>query len=356
MVVFPITSRNLLPIALEIEDLSDKDALFYFKDGLKDWARTELDRHDVQTLDDSIAAAESLVDYLSKNKRPNPGKSGEDKGGQRKGYARKETNQKISGGSFKQEKTFLPKRDASEPPKPCFIYEGLHWTRDCPNRKAMNALITEMREKQEKESQAEMGSLQHLSELSKLFPPSNDEEKGLMYADIAIEGKATMAMLDTGATHNFIDAEKAKRMGLKNKPSCGTIKAVNSRAKPIMGVSKVVKVRIGDWQGELSFIVVPMDDFKVVLGLEFFSKVYAFSIPRVNSLVIFDTKAVRVIPLKRMEKAIPMLSALQFKRGLKNAEGYIASLRELSDGENPAGPKEPLPKCIQKVATPYKSP
>lgn len=103
---------------LEIEDLSNKDALFYFNDGLKDWARVELDRRDMNNLDDAIAAVESLDGYSFKNKKRNPGKSGENKSGQNKAHDRKDgRNSKPA------------KRDASKSLKPCFIYEGLHWTR-----------------------------------------------------------------------------------------------------------------------------------------------------------------------------------------------------------------------------------
>lgn len=45
-------------LMLEISDMSDKDSLFYFQDGLKDWAKTKLDRRGVQTLDDAIAITE----------------------------------------------------------------------------------------------------------------------------------------------------------------------------------------------------------------------------------------------------------------------------------------------------------
>lgn len=48
---------------LEIEELSDINALFYFKDGLKEWAQVELDRRNVHDLDDAIPAAEKLIDY-----------------------------------------------------------------------------------------------------------------------------------------------------------------------------------------------------------------------------------------------------------------------------------------------------
>ena len=34
-------------LMLKISDMSDKDLLFYFQDGLKDWAKTELDRRGI---------------------------------------------------------------------------------------------------------------------------------------------------------------------------------------------------------------------------------------------------------------------------------------------------------------------
>ncbi|KAI4353826.1 hypothetical protein L6164_002751 [Bauhinia variegata] len=258
----------------------------------------------------------SLVDYSSKNKKPNLGKSG-----LKKGHDLKDSeNKKSFNGSTKQEKAFPPKKDTSKLPKPYFICEGPHWTRDCPNWKAINALVTEMREKEAKESQADIGSLQHLGALSKIFSLINVEEKGLLYVDLAIEGKTTSAMIDIRATHNFIDVQEAKRLDIKYKQGSGTIKAVNSEAKPIMGIAEAVKVKIGDWQGMLYFTVIPMDDFKVVLRLAFFCKNYTFPIPAVNSLVILDAKIIRVIPLRRMEKDKPMISVMQFKKGLRKDE------------------------------------
>ena len=50
---------------LETIDMSDKYSLFYFQDGLKNWAKAELDRHGVQSIDDPIAIVKSLADYFS---------------------------------------------------------------------------------------------------------------------------------------------------------------------------------------------------------------------------------------------------------------------------------------------------
>lgn len=90
-----------------------------------------------------------------------------------------------------------------------------------------------------------------------------------------------------------------RRLGIEFKSSSSTTKAVHSQAKPIIG-SVDMKVKIGDWQGELNFTIVPVDDFKVVLGLKFFCKVHAFPIPAVKSLVVIDTSTIHVIPLRYM--------------------------------------------------------
>ncbi|XP_050233145.1 uncharacterized protein LOC126681643 [Mercurialis annua] len=129
--------KEFTTLMLEIEDLSDKDSLFYFKDGL-------LDRRGVQSLDDAIAVAESLVDYASqfKSKKPNLNKNGGDRDGQKGDKARKDNEHKPSS-SYKRDKQFGTRRDALKLPKPCFICDGPHWTRDSPNKKAINAMAAE---------------------------------------------------------------------------------------------------------------------------------------------------------------------------------------------------------------------
>ena len=39
------------------------------------------------------------------------------------------------------------------------------------------------------------------------------------------------------------------------------------------GVARDVRVKIGEWEGTVDLSVVPMDDFDLVLGLEFLDKV-----------------------------------------------------------------------------------
>ncbi len=62
------------------------------------------------------------------------------------------------------------------------------------------------------------------------------------------------ALVNTGATHNFISEGKAKRLGLKTERDTSRIKAVNSAAKPIHGIAKGVELQIGGWKGTTNFL------------------------------------------------------------------------------------------------------
>lgn len=93
-------------------------------------------------------------------------------------------------------------------------------------------------------------------------------------------------MLDTGATHNFITRSEAIRLGMRYSGKSGTLKTVNTAAKPIWGIAHDVRTTIGDWSGKLKFTVVDMDDFELVLGMDFFKTTQAVPIPQLKSLLI----------------------------------------------------------------------
>ncbi|KAL0320233.1 UNVERIFIED_CONTAM: Retrovirus-related Pol polyprotein from transposon opus [Sesamum radiatum] len=77
-----------------------------------------------------------------------------------------------------------------------------------------------------------------------------------------------MAMVDTGATHNFVTDREVQKLGLTLAHHSNRIKAVNSEAKPIQCVV-CVELKVGLWTGKCNLIVVPLDDFDVILGMEF---------------------------------------------------------------------------------------
>ncbi|KAL4333573.1 hypothetical protein GQ457_07G007230 [Hibiscus cannabinus] len=313
--------KDFTNLVLEIPDLSDKDSLFNFMDGLQLWAKTELKRRGVQNLADAIAKAESLVDYS--NHKEFTSKPKEQKEGQAKVWRdrspRKETHRDNTPLRHKESSSWKGKtKDAQGLRKPssskCFICDGDHWARQCPQRQALSSLLARYQEDNDVEGCQEGAHIGSLQLLNGIQSTPKIETKGLLFVDVAINGKATRAMVDTGASHNFISPKEATRLGVKVTRGKGSIKAVNSAAKPIHGIAQEVKTDVGTWSGRLNFSIVPMDDYKLILGIEFLDQVKAIPMPFANAMSITEGNQACVVPMIRGTKQeSKVLSALQLE-------------------------------------------
>lgn len=312
---------------LEIEELSERDALFYFKDGLQDWAKAELNRRDVHTLDDAIAIAETITDYSTKDatqssyeeenersEKDTKDRSPSPKRGRSRSKILKPSRPCFHCGEMHWDQD-CPKKFKSKPTRPCFICDGHHWTRNCPQKAAMNALVATMAENQKEDQQAQISTIQYLGALVQAMPKKEKEEQdyGLQYAKVRINNKETRALIDTGASHNFMDINEAKRLGINYTPSRGTVKAVNTKATQIFGTTKV-RATMGTWSKHLTFTIIKMDDHVTVLGQPFFHEASAFPIPKGRSLIILDDHDIRVIELMKKDADPAIISSLQYKK------------------------------------------
>ncbi|KAL0416331.1 UNVERIFIED_CONTAM: hypothetical protein Slati_3465000 [Sesamum latifolium] len=99
--------------------------------------------------------------------------------------------------------------------------------------------------------------------------PRNPRKNGLIFVDVKIHGKPIRAMIDTGATHNYLASAKVERLGLVLEKGVGRVKAINSAAQPIAGVAKSVLIKVGAYEGKTNLSVMVMDDLKLILGLDF---------------------------------------------------------------------------------------
>ena len=263
-------------LMLEIPNMFEEELLFNFMDNLQSWAEQELRRHGVQDLATTMVVAESLVEYKRRDSKPKPqskgnhAKGGGDKGSQ--GYPSKEGSSKGPSGKDDKGKD---KWKEFKPKTNCFLCDGPHWAHDCPKRKALNAMI----EENEKEGDAHVGSLQLLNALKVKSVPKMPQSKGLIYIEAFVNGKATKALVDTGATHNFVSEDEAKRLELKASKEGGWLKTVNSAAKPSHGVTHGVTMHTISWEGKVDFTMTPMDDFKMVLRMDFLQKVKVVPLP-----------------------------------------------------------------------------
>nr|GFB35009.1 hypothetical protein [Tanacetum cinerariifolium] len=258
--------KEFSTLVLEIPKLSDQDSLFYFLDGLQGWAKTELERRGVQDLATAIAHAESLIDFSTrrdssklKDRKVNHEKGGGDKNTQPKvDHARKPPIEKD-----KSVKTNYKSGG-------CFICDGPHRARDCPKKASLNGMSAH--EDEDASNGRSIGSMRILNAIKAKMEVPKVTGKGLQYVEATINDVKVRALVDFGATHNFVAVDEAERLGINATKGSGTIKAVNSPAKPIHGVAKDTRAKIGEWEGTIDLSVVPMDDFKVVLGLEFLDK------------------------------------------------------------------------------------
>ncbi|KAK2994717.1 hypothetical protein RJ640_002523 [Escallonia rubra] len=276
-----------------------EDLLFNFIDGLQNLAKYELQRRGVKDIDEAIVVAKSLMEYArvgdsSKGKNAQVASKGNHaKGGGDKPKAWNKGNNQ-SGTSKSEGHGKLEERRAKSKPKDgCFFYGGPHWARDCPRQGKLNALVEE---NEELENQAvHMGSLQilnalHAKAMAKVPTGEGQDStgKGLLYVEAKLNEKPTQVMVDTGAAHNFVTMEEANRLGLKMVGGGGWLKFVNTNAKPLQGAARQVEMCLGSWKGLVDFSVAPMDDFKVMISLDFLRQVNAFVSPYSNAVHIME--------------------------------------------------------------------
>ncbi|CAL2268868.1 unnamed protein product [Prunus armeniaca] len=112
------------------------------------------------------------------------------------------------------------------------------------------------------------------------------QAKGVMFVDAMVNDKTTFFLVDTGVSHNFMSVQKVKRLRCRVSNEAGSMKTMNSFAKPIDRVARGVELHISAWKGVVDFSMIPMDDYDVVLGMKFMDKVQAFPIPCYNTMCI----------------------------------------------------------------------
>ncbi|VVB03697.1 unnamed protein product [Arabis nemorensis] len=264
------------------------DLVFYFTDGLQNWAKQELQQRGVKSVDEAIAVAESLNDFRAQNPSE-PFKKKEKvvakSGGERRDSSRPSNLRSDEKGSGREE--FEAKKKAFVPKGGCFVCKGPHRMRNCPKMGSLSAIMENRKGETQKAESGKMGSLQLLNAL-KAGPTLKPMSKGLMYVEARVNKKPTRVMVDTGGTHNFMAEDEVVRLGVEWTKRDGWIKTVNAKAQPVNGVAYGIEMQLGSWSGPVNFSVIPMDDFKVVLGMDFMRQVMAIPLSALSSVCILE--------------------------------------------------------------------
>lgn len=389
--------KEFTGVLLALRDMDEETKLFMFTQGLKPWARAELQRQRVTDMETAIVAAERLTDYHTetREKKPATQSGGQSKSGGSKNfkpnYTRsgggKQTNSQNSAQGSSDNK-----HKASSRTTGCYICDGPHLMRDCPTRQMANAFrnvkwdgqtqsakgkeateeAAEESEGGDSESDGEnLGAFPRwCNALSKVgakqakMPPRgtrtapalaeeprkesssiSTKAKGLMFIDVKLNGKPVRAMVDTGATHNYLASSEVERLGLVLEKGVGRVKAINSAAQPIAGIAKSVHIKVGPYDGRTNLSVVKMDDFKLILGLDFLRDTKTAVMPHADALMMMGSKPCIAHTLSTKTSSKP-LSAMQFVKGCrKNEPSFLCTLR-FEEIEEKSGP---IPEAIKEL-------
>ncbi|KAI3440852.1 3'-5' exonuclease domain-containing protein [Psidium guajava] len=314
-------------------------------DGLQPWAQLELRRRDVKSITKAISVAESLVDFhktdLSKHKgsgwKSNRGAERRDEEINsycgRKDHGERERNwgEGSSKPSYQhrgsQPQNYINQEDMFKhpPSEPCAICKGGHWTQLCPKKnqgKTLYSVVTKegKEEEQKKEEPKEMwlGVMQKINTMRPGSPPKpSPSAQTLYFVDVKAYEKTLQALVDTGATDVFLSSEAAKWLKLRIDPSDRWYKPVNADDIPAIGVARGVKIKVGDWTDRLDFEVIPLDDYDMILGMDFFDRAEAIIDLRTKSIIITDRKCPTVVSLRpevKVSKRISMIRLVEAKQ------------------------------------------
>ncbi|GFZ17388.1 hypothetical protein Acr_26g0006580 [Actinidia rufa] len=288
--------KEFSELMLEIPDMTEKESLFTFIDGLQSWAKLEVQRRGPQDLATAISIVDSLVDFQvgeSSSSMPKFQMDNHDQGGG--------NNEGV--------------------PKP----SSPRQSRFNKDRRAKLAALIRDDEEEPHQEEAKVGSLRLLNAIKAKVGKTKAPRKECMYVEAKVRSFNTRALIDTGASHNFIEVKEAKRLGFQLKEEQGWIKAVNTEARPIYGVVRGVRLHIGDWCGQVDFTMVPMDDYPIVLGMEFLD----------------GFKTLSAMQLSKKETSAKIFAAILTKslRAFKSAKGWHADMAKVAKDEEIGGQK-----------------
>ncbi|XP_075083628.1 uncharacterized protein LOC142167363 [Nicotiana tabacum] len=153
-------------------------------------------------------------------------------------------------------------------------------------------------------------------------------------------GYLNRAMIDMGATYKYLASTQVERLGLVLGKGGGHIKAINSQPQLVGGISKEVPVKLGIYEGKFNLRVVSIDDFELIVELEFLRQTNTMPVPYADMLLMVGANGAKrcTIPCMPTKMAAENIPALQLKRGVKRHEPTFLATICIKDIECSSGP------------------
>lgn len=113
----------------------------------------------------------------------------------------------------------------------------------------------------------QLGALSLLNVINRMTKVTTISNTRLVYLAILFNRRSITAMVDTGIMYNFILMKDARRLDITLEEEELHMKAVNSEAKPVYGVTQDMAVKINSWLENVNFSMTLMYDFKMFLDM-----------------------------------------------------------------------------------------
>lgn len=75
---------------------------------------------------------------------------------------------------------------------------------------------------------------------------------------------------------------------------------VHSKEVPSVEIAKDMEIRIGHQANHKTIVVISLDDYDFVIGLDFIDRINALVVPFTDCLCILDSQCQYVVPVKRI--------------------------------------------------------
>ncbi|KAG6506505.1 hypothetical protein ZIOFF_031829 [Zingiber officinale] len=364
--------KEFSSLMLDIQNMSEEDKLYNFLYGLQPWAQVELRRQNVRDLPSAIAAADALVDLRMSKENLNVSSSSKsnfvrkDKKGDWKKEGKKDAKKKDLGnnhGKGKAEHLAGRGKDNSKN-QGCFLCNGPHFAKDCPKREKLNALLLGDKEDDYEQEVATLVNPLKLLNTIVAYEPlelltnmSEDMVRAhsqLLHVSVMLNGKSAYAMVDTGATHTFVSAKLVQEFGLSVSKCPKYIKSVNAKAQAVVGMAYNVPLTVGTQVGKANMMVIPLEDFQIILGMDFLRKTKMVPMPHLDGVMVMQesnpcfVSAVHPYGKGQNKGKTNIISAISLEKGLRRGETtYLAALIDAKPDQNvelPVGVQDILSK------------
>ena len=155
----------------------------------------------------AIATTDTLVDLWALKATDGAGSSVKDKGKRKNDYKAEQRDSYKGKGKAIVGDSSKPKTGG------CCIYDSPHRVCDFPRREQLNSLVTEEQQGPNSEGEEEQVRVNPLQVLVRVIQASTHVE-GLIHVQIVVKGEDYYALVDSGASHNFMARWMAMALGL----------------------------------------------------------------------------------------------------------------------------------------------